>query len=267
MSIICIINFGEKNMSVYTARQWVELFHLLFLAQLGRKLEKNSYALKGGGNMRFFLRSPRYSDDIDLDVQRVAVDVLRKKVNSILYSKPFREILRVRDIEIERITEHKQTETTQRWKMGLVVPHGEKSLPTKIEFSRRGLEKPLEFGSISAEIIRAYEISPIMVNHYPAEVTCQQKIRALLSRSTAQARDVFDLYHLLASGVKKLIFPQEVAANINKAKENILSMDFGFFKSQVVSYLESDVQRQYESEEVWDNMRLLVAEALSEVQG
>ena len=251
-------------MITYTPRQYVELFHLLFLTQLGRKLDKRFYVLKGGCNMRFFFKSPRYSEDIDLDVQSITVDILRKKVNSILNSRPFRDILQVRDIEIEHITQHKQTETTQRWKLGLVIPKFEKLLPTRIEFSRRGLEEPIKFEWVTAEIIRTYELSPIMANHYPAEVACQQKLKALISRSTVQTRDFFDLHLLLTSRVKRIILPEELRTNLNKSKENILSMDYAAFKSQVISYLEPEDQPQYESEEVWDNMRLQVIEALGE---
>lgn len=251
-------------MFIYTPRQCVELFHLLFIDQLGRKLDKKFYALKGGCNMRFFFKSPRYSEDIDIDVQSIAVAFLREKVNNILNSKPFRDILQVKDIEIEHITEHKQTETTQRWKLGLIVPHLEKTLPTKIEFSRRGLEKQIKFEPISPEVIRFFELSPILINHYPAEITCQQKLKALISRKTVQARDIFDLYLLLASRVERIDLPEEVRANLNQAKENILSMDFKVFKSQVISYLEPEDQPRFESEEVWDNIRLHVVETLSE---
>jgi len=214
--------------------------------------------------MRFFFKSPRYSEDIDLDVHGISGAVLRTKVNSILNSKPFTDILQVRDIEIEHITEHKQTETTQRWKLGLVVPHIDKPLPTKLEFSRRGLDRPIKFESISPEVLRTFELSPILANHYPAEITCQQKVRALISRSTTQARDIFDLYILLASRVEKVDLPQEVFSNLKKVKENILAMDFVVFKSQVISYLEPEDQTRFESEEVWDTIRLHVTETLGE---
>jgi len=214
--------------------------------------------------MRFFFKSPRYSEDIDLDVQSITVDILRKKINSILNSKPFRDILQVRGIEIEHITEHKQTSTTQRWKLGLIVPQLDKPLPTRVEFSRRGLQESLKFESIDPDIIRAYHLSPVMVAHYPAEATYQQKIRALISRHTAQARDIFDLYILLASGVNKITLPQDLRLSLARARDNILSMDYVFFKSQIVSYLEPEDQSQYESEEVWDNIRLRVAESLGE---
>jgi predicted nucleotidyltransferase component of viral defense system len=251
-------------MNAYTPRQYVELFHLLFVSQLVRKLDKRFYALKGGCNMRFFFKSPRYSEDIDLDVHGISVDVLRTKVDSILNSKPFTDILQVRDIEIEHITEHKQTETTQRWKLGLVVPHIDRPLPTKIEFSRRGLDRPINFESISPEVLRTFELTPILANHYPAETTCQQKVRALISRSTTQARDIFDLYILLASRVERVDLPEEVFSNLKKVKENILSMDFNVFKSQVISYLEPEDQTRFQSEEVWDTIRLHVVETLGE---
>jgi len=251
-------------MNTYTLRQYVELFHLLFLSQLVQKLDKKLYALKGGCNMKFFFKSPRYSEDIDLDVQSIPVDVLRNKVNNILNSRPFTDILQVRNIEIEHITEHKQTETTQRWKLGLTVPYTEKPLPTKIEFSRRGLENPIKFESISPEIIRTFELSPIMANHYPAEITCQQKLRAIISRTTPQARDIFDLYLLLAYRVEKVDLPEDLRSNLNKAKERILSMGFSVFKSQVISYLEPGDQLRFESEEAWDNIRLRVVETLGE---
>lgn len=250
-------------MNRYSIRQYVELFHLLFMDQLARKLDKRFYALKGGCNMRFFFKSPRYSDDIDLDVQSINVSLLREKINSILNTKPLRDILQVRDMEIEHITQHKQTETTQRWKLGLTIPQIEKPLPTKIEFSRRGLESPIKFESVSPEIIRMYELSPILANHYTAETTCRQKINALLSRRSTQARDIFDLYHLFASRIEKIDLPEKLRSRLNKVKDNIFSVDFAVFKSQVISYLEPEDQQRFESEDVWDDIRLHIVESLA----
>ncbi|MCX6563298.1 MAG: nucleotidyl transferase AbiEii/AbiGii toxin family protein, partial [Candidatus Aminicenantes bacterium] len=108
-------------MAIFNSLQSVEVFHLIFLSCLGRKLDKQKWALKGGCNLRFFFRSPRYSDDMDLDVQAIPVDILRIKVNSIISGMPFKMMLEVRGIAIEHVTEHKQTETTQRWRFGIPV--------------------------------------------------------------------------------------------------------------------------------------------------
>jgi hypothetical protein len=221
--------------------------------------------LKGGCNLRFFFRSPRYSDDMDLDVRGVPVDVLRDKVNVILAGKSFRTILDVRGISVEHVTEHKQTETTQRWKFGLTVPGLARPVPTKIEFSRRGLEEEAVFEPVSPEIVRLYDLPPLMANHYPAPIIWRQKIGAILSRATSQARDIFDLHILLEGGLKPAIgLTNAKEPDLAQIKENILAVDFGQFKSQVISYLEPEFQPHYGSEETWDAMRWRIIEALGE---
>ena len=157
-------------MTAYTDKQYVELFHLLFLTQLGGKVDKNFYALKGGCNLRFFLKSPRYSQDMDLDAKEIPVHRLGDRVNDILTSQPFAQILNVRGIGIGHINDDKQTQTVQRWKLGLVVPRIEKPLPTKIEFSRRGMHGDVRFEAIDPTIVEAYELQPLLTNHYSRQI-------------------------------------------------------------------------------------------------
>src|SRR3990167_3152394 len=113
MSKAGIIN-TEVYMKSYDPRRCVELFHLLFFNQLGRKLDKKLYALKGDCNMRFYFNSIRYSEDMDIDVQTIAKDTLRKNVNQILDSVPFKNILQTNNLQILNFSEPKQTQTTQR---------------------------------------------------------------------------------------------------------------------------------------------------------
>jgi hypothetical protein len=233
------------------------------LDHIGRKLDKKKWALKGGCNLRFFFKSPRYSDDMDLDVQSIPVAALREKINSILLGKPFKTILEVRGIAIEHVREHKQTETTQRWKLGLSILGLELPVPTKLEFSRRVFEAGSVFEPISPEIVRLYELPPLLANHYPAPVAWRQKIGAILSRTASQARDVFDLHLLLESGsISAATLALDRNPDIAQIKENVLAVNFGQFKSQVISYLEPDLQRQYDSEETWDTMRWRIIEAV-----
>jgi len=252
-------------MIYFDPKQSVEMFHLILLSHLGRKLDKPKWALKGGCNLRFFFRSPRYSDDMDLDVQGVPVEVLCDKVKAIISGASFKTILEIRGIAIEHVTEHKQTETTQRWKFGLRIPGLEQPIPTKVEFSRRGLEAGSVFEAVSPEIIRLYALPPFMANHYPASVAWRQKIGAILSRSATQARDVFDLHLLLESGLKPVDgLAVDRKNDIAQVRENILAMDFGQFKSQVLSFLDPDLKLPYDSEETWDAIRWRIIEALGE---
>ena len=67
-------------------RQAIEVFHLLFLRHLGTRVDKALYVLKGGCNLRFFFKSIRYSEDMDLDVHTIAPATLAGNVHRILES-------------------------------------------------------------------------------------------------------------------------------------------------------------------------------------
>jgi predicted nucleotidyltransferase component of viral defense system len=242
--------------------RFVEQFHLLFLAQLSRRVDKSRFVLKGGCNLRFFHGSIRYSEDMDLDLGDVETHVLRDKVREIFASRPFAQILAARAIGIGHVTEHKQTDTTQRWKLALRVVGAAVPLPTKIEFSRRGLNEGVTFGSVDANVARMYQLPPLMVSHYDRGAAFRQKIGALAGRREIQARDVFDLHHLLATGATTGAAEQSDPRVAERASTNAMTVDFGMFKSQVLAYLPPDDQTRYDSPSVWETIVLEVVEAL-----
>src|SRR5438132_695063 len=106
-------------MKQYNPRQSVELFHLLFLSQLSRKVDKKLFVLKGGCNMRFYFKSIRYSEDMDMDIRIINKNTLFKNVNNLLRSAPFTNILQTQGLETVNISTPKQTPITQRWKIEL----------------------------------------------------------------------------------------------------------------------------------------------------
>lgn len=69
----------------YTPRQQREIFHLLFLERLLKIADPGLFVLKGGANLRYFFNSPRYSEDMDLDVLGGSVATLKK--TAIAFSK------------------------------------------------------------------------------------------------------------------------------------------------------------------------------------
>ena len=241
--------------------RFVEQFHLLFLAQLGRRLNPSLFVLKGGCNLRFFLGSVRYSEDMDLDLGEVGADVFRDKVRDLLASRPFAQILEARGIAIERVSAPKQTETTQRWTLGLRLMNAGATLPTKIECSRRGLDAGVAFGSVDPRIARDYQLPPLMFSHYDAAAALRQKIGALAGRPETQARDVFDAHHLLsgAAGAVALGLDERL---VERASANAMAIDFATFKSQVLAFLEPDDQARFDSASAWDTIVLEVMDAL-----
>jgi len=251
---------------MWTERQAIEVFHLIFVAHLGRRVDKALFAIKGGGNLRFFCRSIRYSEDIDFDIRTMATGTLANNVDTILASPAFRQALRVKQIEVEHITSAKQTDTTLRWKVGIRLAGGP-AIPTKIEFSRRrGLDDGHQLGPVDPELIRTYQLPPVLSQHYSVEAAFRQKIGALSRRTVTQARDIFDLKLLLDAGAGQEKLPNDIAAEIPQAVENAMTIGFDEFSGQVRAYLAADYQEYYGTKKVWETLQQQVVDAMEKRQ-
>jgi predicted nucleotidyltransferase component of viral defense system len=228
------------------------------------------YAVKGGANLRFFFKSFRYSEDIDLDIYGIKVAVIKDTVMKILQAPSFQDILKPFGIErviSPDIIRAKQTETTQRFKTHLITSAGE-DLFTKVEFSRRGFAGKVVVQPISNPILRIYKLPPLLVPHYDTQSAIMQKIAALATRSVIQARDIFDLY-ILSSQYKPLK-TEEIKANdakLTKAYENVFEVSFEQFRDTVISYLSSEDQALYNSSSLWDEIKLKVTNFIDELRG
>lgn len=239
--------------------QIVELFHISFLASLGRRLDPARYVLKGGANLRYFFDSLRYSADIDLDLLGVPAWSLEKKVDDLLARGPLDLLMRPAKVSVKECTKPKQTDTTQRWKIGLQAPRRKYLIRTKIEFSHRENQDGYRLEVIPARIVEPYALRPPSVQHYVGDVPTEQKIAALAKRSETQARDVFDLDLLLRRRPLETdaIEPEVLAA----AVERSLELPFEAFRDQVLPFLEPDVADLYDAG-AWEQMQTFVAEQL-----
>jgi predicted nucleotidyltransferase component of viral defense system len=244
--------------------QYVECFHLVLLRLLEARVDRSTWVVKGGVNLRAWFGSHRYSEDLDIDVVRGQPHLLRAKVDKLLASSSFANLLATQGLRLERSTKPKQTDTTQRWKFQILGEGVSVPMPTRVEFSRRGTggeEYVLE--AARPEIVRLYGLPAPTVNHYTAQAAVSQKIRALASRAETQARDVWDLDHLLrttppASGT----LTSSVRELIPQAVERALSLPYAMFKSQVVPYLEPEDQEVYGTADAWARMCELVVDRL-----
>lgn len=249
-----------------TARQSIELFHLVFLRALVAKGEdKGLVALKGGCNLRFYFASIRYSEDIDFDVRVIAKDTLKNKVDRLLQSPLVAAPLRTHAIEIIEASAPKQTETTQRWKAGLRVAGIDVPIRTKIEFSRRDEIAGTAFESTAREVLRPYGLTPILATHYTTHSAIAQKVHALAARTEPQARDVFDLNLLLARPeAVSLKLDEAQAAWVTKAIDHAMSISFDEYASRVVAYLDPAQAALYQTRDAWEMMQESVIARLEE---
>ena len=253
---------------MYTQLQAREVFHLEFLRWFSRKVKSKYYALKGGVNLRFFYKSLRYSEDMDLDASGIQKYILQDSVMKILGSASFQSALKPFGIErvvLPDIAKAKQTKTTQRFKIHLINYAGE-DLFTKIEFSRRGFNGEIVTESVSNNITRMYKLPPLIVPHYTIDSAVKQKIKAINMRAVTQARDIFDLY-ALSSQYKdsKKESLQLSHSELKEAREKIFDISFEEFRDTVVAYFMDEEQNIYGNKEIWDEIKLTTSHFLEEL--
>jgi predicted nucleotidyltransferase component of viral defense system len=245
--------------------QQIECFHLLLLRLMESRVDRAGWAVKGGVNLRAWFGSIRYSEDMDLDVFGLSAHSLRERMDKLLLSPALRDTLASQRLELTRTSKPKQTETTQRWKLelraeGLALP-----IHTRIEFSRRGAAEEYRLEPVLPEVVRPYGLQAPAVNHYTARSAARQKIRALATRRETQARDVWDLEHLIrTTGVDGSPFSPEERRTLATALDRAMGLPFEAYRSQVVPYLEPSHQETYGTADTWERMRELVIERLSE---
>jgi predicted nucleotidyltransferase component of viral defense system len=240
----------------------IELFHLAFLRVLQGRLNQDLYVLKGGANLRYFFESLRYSEDIDLDAHGIEVWKLEETVDGVLESPALKTLLRGGRIAIAEISKPKQTDTTQRWKVGLSLPGRDQPLRTKIEFSRRNGDDRHILEAVPGRIVAPYALPSPSLRHYLAEAACEQKVEALEARNETQARDVFDLSLLLRRD-PALAAPLDPGLR-ERAAERAMELDYRAFRDQVLRFLDPEIAELYRDPASWEELRGFVVERLLE---
>jgi predicted nucleotidyltransferase component of viral defense system len=247
---------------MWTERQAIEIFHLHFLRSFSARVDKALFALKGGCNLRFYHRSIRYSEDMDLDIRTMAPATLRSNVETVLAANSLRQALRAQQLELAGFSSPKQTQTTQRWKIRLRLLTPQATIPTKIEFSRRALDQGLALAAVEPELIRAYRMYPVLVQHYGAAAAFAQKISALAQRTQTQARDIFDLKLLVDGGAAATPLRKAQLEQLPRAIDNAMSIGFEEFVGQVVAFLEPEHQAEFGDRASWETLQEQVVDTL-----
>ncbi len=253
---------------MYTDIQLREIFHFCFLNRLLKTTDIELFVLKGGVNLRFFFQSPRYSEDMDLDVLGGSVATLKKNGYKILNDASFQRSLKVFDIDSVEINDPhkaKHTKTTQRFRCSLVRSSGQQ-LPTKVEFSRRADEvRELTITEqVDPGIALPYRKLAYPCRHYNGTAAVAQKIEALAGRSVAQARDVFDLGILQAGGHLASAADQDNFQDLPFAAaiDALLSLHWEDYEGQVLEYLAPEILGEFGSRDAWVNLQNEIYEVL-----
>jgi len=247
----------------------VENFHLRLLRGLAERFRGRAWALKGGVCLRLFHRSPRLSEDMDLDLDpRVGVASAQKAVDSVLESAALARSLSPLGVAGLKLSRPKQTATTLRWK-ALLSMEGGGEAHTKVEISRRRRPVNAEQGIPDAAMLLEHALPPFAVPYYPANAMVRQKTEALASPGRNAARDVYDLHHLFhhagADPKKALtgLTPEIIAAALAK----IRSFSRADLAAQVLPFLPMELADLYHGRDAFGALQREVSEAIMAGQG
>lgn len=239
----------------------IEQFHFVFCEVAATELPIQDFALKGGGNLRMFLRSRRRSRDLDFDFLGKDFDRFADRVDRVIASRALGELLRVRGIRLIEPHRTKDTASVKRWELALAAS-GMEDAPSKIEFSGRGTEHEPALERVDADLARRLRARPVMINHYPPGPAIEQKVTTLAVRSETQPRDVFDLDHLFREYPNDLTQATMGSAVVQRAVARARESKYDDYLRLVVGYLEEEFVPMYGSEEAWNEMLLRVTQQL-----
>lgn len=240
----------------------IELFHLAFMQVVAARLRAQDYALKGGGNLRFFLRSGRRSADLDLDYLGGNFTKFGESVDTLLAGETIPRLLRMRDITMSNVRLRKNSDTTKRWMLKLTRP-GMPEATTKVEFSDGGEGATPVLGQVDADLARQLGGVAVRLNHYPAPVAIAQKVGALCDRSQTEPRDVFDLDHLFRHYPDALV-TVALDRRSRQAASIAENITYERYHELVEPYLDETIVDLYSGQEAWMDMRIRVIAALRE---
>jgi hypothetical protein len=241
----------------------IELFQLAFMQAASAKLRPQDYAMKGGGNLRFFLRSGRRSGDVDLDYLGSNFTAFGERVNELLTGDAIPRLLKLRDIRVFDTSVRKDTPTTKRWMLKL-ARDGMPDATTKVEFSRRGEAAEPVLEQADTALARKLGGIAVRLNHYPPSSAIVQKVDALCDRSETEPRDVFDLDHLFRQYPDAVGQARLDPARGQRAAKVAEDIDYDRYQELVAPYLDEEIVELYGNEEAWLDMRVRVVTLLRE---
>lgn len=239
----------------------IELFHLAFLQVAATQVRPEDYAVKGGANLRFFLRSGRRSADIDLDYLGRTFEAFRDRLNAVLTGTTIPTLLKLHEIRIFDVGLRKDTSTTKRWLVKLARP-GMPDATSKVEFSNRGGSPDALLEQADRELARRLGGVAVKLKHYPPAVAISQKVDAVCDRTATEPRDVFDLDHLFRQYPDALAQAVVDPGRVLRAATIAEDIAYEQYQQLVEPFLDEDIVALYSGEESWFEMRLRVVTQL-----
>lgn len=197
-----------------------EYLEVIFLSVLYQEKSSENVYFKGGTAIRLLFDGTRFSQDLDFTTK------LTKKESAKLMAAALKKANQTIEPDLELINQEKKNQSFRR-RLVYKSPKLPQKITVAVEYSLR--EKPLAEDNT---ILRSRFPTPFqpVIKHLAWPEILAEKIRALMTRSREQGRDLYDLWFLLSKNVdlnwsmvnKKMAF-YEIETNIAELREKIHS--------------------------------------------
>lgn len=238
-----------------------EVFQARLLSEIFNQTVHREVVLKGGLAMRTAFGSPRLTKDIDLQSDpRVA-----PARTASLIRQAIRATVRTGLVSDVVVTEPKQTDTVQRWKINGRV--GETHVNLTVELSRRGLPPTEHMSTVRYEPDAGYGVRPVMVESFSASAMAAGKVAALLGANRVAPRDLYDLDLLIGHEIEPPVEllsrmgVEELQEKLQLLWDKIELMDYETARDALVDYLPAEAGDRIDRE-TWETMRIRTGQAI-----
>jgi len=165
-----------------------EYLQLVLLSYLYRQPKANKVYFKGGTAIHLLFGSPRFSEDLDFSTP------YSKKQTKEVIKQVKKEI--TQELVGAKIYILYEGKKSIRFRLKYESPNFKYPFVIRIDFNER--QKPQK--AVNSPLVTKFPLVFPVVSHLSDQEILAEKIRALLTRG--KGRDVFDLWFLLAKGVK-----------------------------------------------------------------
>ncbi|MFH1427766.1 MAG: nucleotidyl transferase AbiEii/AbiGii toxin family protein [Patescibacteria group bacterium] len=177
-----ILNKLSKTMQIAPEFVVREYWEMVILDELGRSNFKNQLIFKGGTSLRLGYNSPRFSEDLDFDLnKKLLFAEFEKTINKIIEKYP--------ELSLKDLAEKYNTLLAQ---ISIKEENLARAFSIKIEISKRYI-RDKKYSSPKL-LVSPMTSKQVLLNTAKLENIKKEKLNALGTRK--QPRDLFDLWYI-----------------------------------------------------------------------
>ena len=214
--------------------------------------------------MRFFHRSPRIPEEIEIDVEpRMSPASIKESVETVIENKVFWTVLATKGIKSIKASPAKKTATAISWKVIINTTNG-RHITTGIEIGFKKKAPSFSTGTPALTVLERHTFQPFSAQFYGADEMAAQSISSLVEAKRNASRYLFDLDRLFNSARVKpeAAVKLAIAKDIRPAGNRVGTFTYADFR-KVLPFLDGDLLRLYTDPRTFGEMKSRVGKAIS----